>query len=275
MRHYTSALRGQLSRHRSSKTLSLKGLVPGLQPSHFRPGLRYAKGAAIHGSALRQGHSIYDMSAFYAWPQQQYQEPKPWFEGFFRGTPAMRIEGPPRGPFAPRVRYRDSLITPEMMSMAMEDLAGLWEPTDAVDQSGMDSLLIEADYDQELPGTSFHPEAPHADPYGAEPPSAQQDQHPWFDIGPMTQDVFDQAMGMPEPEPMMPSAMPEDSGPYGGMPDPFDMPGYAGLEQMVQEEMPMPDPFQQQQQLFDEQMQMMNPSMMPGFGPMGPMPFGP
>ena len=58
------------------------------------------------------------------------------------------------------------------------------------------------------------------------------------------------------------------------MQDAYEQQFEQGLEAIVQEAMPEQDPFEMQQQMYDEQMRMlMNPFMMPG--PFGPGPMGP
>ena len=89
------------------------------------------------------------------------------------------------------------------------------------------------------------------------------------DAGMMTQGMFDQAMDevaqMPPAEGML-----ADQG-FAAMDDadPFQQGHPQDLEAMVQEAMQAQDPWEAQQQLYDEQMeQMLNPFMMPGmFGP--------
>lgn len=41
MRHYMQALRSELSRYRKRTALPLTGLVAGVQPNTFKPGLHY------------------------------------------------------------------------------------------------------------------------------------------------------------------------------------------------------------------------------------------
>ena len=88
--------------------------------------------------------------------------------------------------------------------------------------------------------------------------------------GPMTQDMFDQTMTQAEPQ-MMHEPMAEALDP---MQDAYEQQFEQGLEAIVQEAMPEQDPFEMQQRMYDEQMQMMmNPFMMPG--QFGPGPIGP
>jgi len=113
--------------------------------------------------------------------------------------------------------------------------------------------------------------------------------HPWHGPAEMTQEMFDQAMGVQAGQGMEPE-------PMAMQPDPFEQgePGFAdqGLEGMIAQDpfaaqaapeamydAMFPDPYAAQQAMYDEQMQMMDPWMMPsvfgpspGFGPMGPMP---
>jgi hypothetical protein len=108
-------------------------------------------------------------------------------------------------------------------------------------------------------------------------PNQFVDTHPWFDQGQMTQEMLEMAtryvmeqQNSTEPAPS--EAMAEE---FMSMHDGHDEPILQGLEAVVQEAMPQPEPFQMQEDpyeeqrlLYEEQMQqMLNPFMMPGFGP--------
>jgi hypothetical protein len=103
-------------------------------------------------------------------------------------------------------------------------------------------------------------------------------QHPWFDAGQMTQDLFDTAMHQAMEQMMadshsepMPVAVDGSQESQAAL----DQPGGPGLEALVQEALPQqdpsemqPDPYEQERMLYDQQMQqLLNPFMMPGFGP--------
>ncbi len=84
----------------------------------------------------------------------------------------------------------------------------------------------------------------------------------------MSQEMFDSAMVGQQ---MAPEPMAEDFDP---MQDAYEQQFEQGLEAIVHEAMPEQDPFEMQQQMYDEQMRMlMNPFMMPG--QFGPGPIGP
>jgi len=92
------------------------------------------------------------------------------------------------------------------------------------------------------------------------------------DTSQMSHEMFDQAMTEVVGPQMALEPMAEALDP---MQDGYEQQFEQGLEAIVHEAMPEQDPFEMQQQMYDEQMRMlMNPFMMPGqFGP-GPM-FGP
>jgi len=95
------------------------------------------------------------------------------------------------------------------------------------------------------------------------------------DASQMNQKMFDQAMAQVAGLQMMPEPMAEA---LDLMQDAYEQQFEQGLEAIVHEAMPEQDPYEMQQRMYDEKMQMlMNPFMMPGpFGPgfMGPG-FGP
>lgn len=91
------------------------------------------------------------------------------------------------------------------------------------------------------------------------------------DIGQMNQEMFDQTMVQVAGPEMAPEPMAEALDP---MQDAYEQQFEQGLEAIVHEAMPEQDPFEMQQQMYDEQMRMlMNPFMMPG--QFGPGPIGP
>ena len=91
------------------------------------------------------------------------------------------------------------------------------------------------------------------------------------DASQMSQEMFDQTMAQVVGPQMALEPMGEALDP---MQDAYEQQFEQGLEAIVHEAMPEQDPFEMQQQMYDEQMRMlMNPFMMPG--QFGPGPIGP
>jgi hypothetical protein len=166
------------------------------------------------------------------------------------------------------VEYSSLPMTPELMERILQEFrerGWLSEETELAANDplpeGMESVIGE-----------FLPEQQRQ----AEPHQVV-DTHPWFDQGQMTQEMLDTAMShvieqQMAPEPAPPEAMAEE---FMSMQDGYDDPVLQGLEAVVQDAMPQleplqmqEDPYEQQRLMYDQQMQqMLNPFMMPGFGP--------
>jgi hypothetical protein len=156
----------------------------------------------------------------------------------------------------------DMLAAPEfgpgpslLMDMPVEPAMGL--------EATLDGPAVVEEYDQ---SSGLEQLVELEDPFAVTPPA------------PTEQGMMPDAM---EPEMGAPGIMAETGGLEAMAPeDEINQAMDAVVAQPLQEMEPEPDPFQMQhdpfataQQMFEEQMQHMhNPFMMPGMGPMGPMP---
>ena len=107
------------------------------------------------------------------------------------------------------------------------------------------------------------------DPYVGTPYAEAQQAFEPQDITQMDQDVIEQAIDQAIQPEMESETMAEQPDALAPMEAAYDQQFAQGLEGVVQEAMPEHDPFEQQQQMYDEQMMMlMDPFMMPDpFGP--------
>lgn len=81
MRHYSPALRAQLSQYRKRKNIPLGGAIPGPRPQYHDSA---HDAATFYARPGNQGHvpsgSIYDAPAEYQWQGPEYELPPSWFE---------------------------------------------------------------------------------------------------------------------------------------------------------------------------------------------------
>ena len=124
MRHYSRALNAELFKYRKRKRISLDGTVAGQTAGRYIRGLHHVTppGSRSHGISPAQPRSIYDAPAFYEYPEPDYEPSAPWFDEGPTPTPPLRIESPLQQPFH-KVRYEDSLVTPELAEQAFEQAA--------------------------------------------------------------------------------------------------------------------------------------------------------
>jgi hypothetical protein len=158
MRHFSRALNAELFKYRKRKRISLNGTIAGQTAGIYIGGLHYVTppGSRSRGISPAQHRSIYDAPAFYEYPESDYEPPAPWFDQRPTLTPPIRIESPLQQPLH-KVRYEDSLVTPELAEQAFDQAAQealpdesipLEPPTaslqgmeNAVPGEGVDSLL--------------------------------------------------------------------------------------------------------------------------------------
>ena len=302
MGHVRPAMRDEFFKYRKRKHRSLDGRVPGIPPARYRPGLRYAAGPLPVGysSAYSSGApDFYTASGVqYTLPEAQYRPPVSWFVGMPLGTtPPLRTEpGPgsfsralmPDGfdPDGSSVELAENPLEAEIPTLFDESIADQMEPPGHLRHMLGDLLLLGAE-DPNRPIRFTSEAGPDQGEMDAPDPMAD---HPWQGPAELTQEMFDQAMAAQAGQGMQPE-------PMAAQPDPFEQaqPSFAdqGLEGVIAQDPfaaqaapeaiydpMMPDPYAAQQAMYDEQMQMMDPWMMPGplgpmgpgFGPMGPMP---
>ena len=90
--------------------------------------------------------------------------------------------------------------------------------------------------------------------------------------GAMTQEMFSQAMEQVTEEQIVPGTEAQPVDPCAAMYAEYYQELQPNLEEIVQQATPEQDDWQKQQQMYEEEMMIMNPYMMPGpFGPMGQM----
>ena len=132
MRHYSASLRAELYKYRKRRTPSLDGSVAGLGPvrsfRNARPATPHGYGfshraGAGHSWASPQQSPVYDpQGSHYEWPEPDYEEPKPWFEGFHQRSGAVRepMHSDHPDPFLRGPRYLR--MTEEMLDMALDEV---------------------------------------------------------------------------------------------------------------------------------------------------------
>ena len=240
-------LRNEPFRYRKRKQLSLDGSVGGMDVNHFRHGLGPA---TAHSGGPSHLHSDpYDpIRAAYDWAMPDHHPSEPWFEGIGHHASQPELIGPDRpqpvSEHEETVLYRDAQMTPELTRRLIEKISESGPSADVSVEDLQQAMLSGlAPTPQES-----QPGQPTAEFLGS------QAEHPWFDSGQMTQDMFHAAM-----EQVMQPALEQQP--------------QQDLEALVQAAMQEPtpmqeDPFEMQRMMYDQQMQqMLDPFMSPGFGP--------
>lgn len=237
-------LRTELSRYRKRKQLYLDGSVAGAEPEVYRPSIHpavprgFARSSQFHQD-LPQATTYDPIHPAYFWAAPDYEPPAPWFEDpSFSAHPAGFLGPGPAPHFAPRaepVKYQNSAMTAELMAEIMYELL---------------HAESEASTSQEVAVSNFD------------------------SLGHVNSEES-QSVEAPSIEQAMSEAMAGPVDPVSTAEAGFGEQMPQGLEALLLEAMPQPeaspvqpDPFQQEQMLYDQQMQqLMNPFMMAGFGP--------
>ena len=236
----------------------------GIRPSGFVRGLRTDPSLQTHHTGypgrqgMRKAGDEYDpIASDYGLQPPDYCQPRSWFEDVHLQTPSIRtphFKGPIIDTFA-EPDYDDALMTNELLDQAVYDS----HPEDADIAPGehdeaADPLFL---YEAFQPGDMLE----------------DMSEHPWHGIETMDQELFDSAMR----QVLHPDAVPDPEQPdlCTLVNEAFDeqvdlqLEAMIAQEQMFEQQME-PDPFDEQQMLYDQEMQhLMNPFMMPGpgFGP--------
>jgi hypothetical protein len=266
-------LRGELSKYRKRKQLSRDGTVAGTEYTHYRRGYNRSPfnqrdfTSALYESRASQsqdaaGHDAgVAPEAAYAPDQQHYLGQSPGSQFYDEPlAPKMQDTQPGSSGLADLgIHYDDSLVDPHMIEEQMQQAAEPVEKQEPVpftnDVRAHDALSSQASLEERLQDDDsvqvWESSLPGMDsPPTASPMSEPAAEAPQYDACLMTQAMFDQAMGqLAQPLAEPPAAA-----------EPVE-----------------PDPFEQQRQMYDQQMQqLMGPYMMQGFGAgmMGPG-FGP
>jgi hypothetical protein len=254
-------LRAELFRYRKRKHLSLDGSVAGAECAEYRRGYNRSPfnqrdfTSALYDSRASQsqdaaGHDAgVAPEAAYEPDQQHYLGQSPGSQ-FYDEPLAPKMQDTQPGSSDLDIHYDDSLVDPHMIEEQMQQAAFAAEDQEPVpftnDVRAQDALSSQVSLEERLQGNDsaqiWEPSLPGM---GSQPtaspmsePAAEASQ---YDVCLMTQAMFDQAMGQ--------------------LAQPFAEPPAAA-------EPVEPDPFEQQRQMYDQQMQqLMDPYMMQGFGP--------
>lgn len=257
-------LRAELFRYRKRKHLSLDGSVAGAECAEYRRGYNRSPfnprdfTSALYDSRASQSQDAAGHDAGVA-PEAAYEPDQQHYLGQSPGSqfydeplaPKMQDTQPGSSGLADLgIHYDDSLVDPHMIEEQMKQAAFAAEDQEPVpftnDVRAQDALSNQASLEERLQGNdsvqvweSSLPgmgSQPTASPMSE--PAAEASQ---YDACLMTQAMFDQAMGQ--------------------LAQPFAEP--PAVAEPVE-----PDPFEQQRQMYDQQMQqLMDPYMMQGFGP--------
>jgi hypothetical protein len=265
MAHLSRVLRNELYKYAKRKTLSLHGWRGGLTPQSYIHGAQTGdllRPQTGYSSSTSPG-SFYDARAFYQWPSQNYQPAESWFDGAQPTTPPLRQELP-HAEFHETIRYQDSLMTSELLESATKEVIEaspppehLWERGETQEDAELEMSGLPDSFGPDDSATDFPPMTESLAELAAEmvPPEA------------LVEDPVEIAEGAELASPSMLDELQAD--PMEMVPD---QSAAGGLDALVEQAMSEEDPFELQRRMYDEQMAVMDPFMMPGpFGP-GPTP---
>jgi hypothetical protein len=227
-------LKAELSKYRKRKTISMNGSIAGVHaPAGSSQQPQFPIDLPHQTPVYDPTHAAYDLSG------PEYVLPQAWFEGISGKTmdqirlDAIELERPQRE----EVRYDDNLITPELLDMALAEIAGRFAP-ETIDKTVADPSAIE-----EISAVAEASEL----------------------SSPQQTELADVSQGALSEMPMQENIQTLDQ---------IVEQEFSQLEAAMQQafEQPMEDPYEQQMLLYEQQMQqMLNPFLMQGgFGP--PMP---
>ena len=254
-----------MSRYRRRQQTYLDGSVSGVELNRLRPGI---KAFSTHsGVGQRHAHvEEYDpRQAAYDSNAPEYSPPDPWFEGMtHQASPRERIA--PSWPPPPTVQhepaeYQDSRMTPALFLRALEDISTDGALQDATEASQHEIML---------PAEETCAQSPQLE-QSMWAPREMRGEHPWFNSSQAPADMYERMMVQATEQQ---DRLAEMASQEAGIQAMCDQQPPGGLEAVIDSAMPpqaQDDPFEMERRMQDQQRQQMeqllNPFMMPSFGP--------
>ena len=215
-------------------------------------------------------HTFYDAHAQYRSPSSEYHPPAHWFDDVHvRPTPPLRIDGSRRGmPAGQELPEEFSDDTDRLSEPGPETRVSAEPEQDPIHHRMIVELRGDVAFRESGDAGEESPEmhsinvepAPEPDPFA---------NHPWYGTPEMTQAAFEEAMHEASQPDLFDTPMAEAADPFEAMQAECEPEPEQSLEALVEQAVPEPEELEEDPwQLHDQQMQqMMNPWMMPGFGP--------